>query len=51
MTGISFINTGWYLLPHSDTPYYGTIPEGAKTLTDAEAKKLVPGDQVGDAKS
>lgn len=32
---------GWYLLPKSGTPYHGPIPEGAKTLTDAEAKRAV----------
>lgn len=31
-------NTGWYLLPRSETPYYGTLPDGEKGLTETEAK-------------
>lgn len=36
-------NTGWYLLPKSGTPFYGEVPEGAKTLSQAEAKKHAVG--------
>lgn len=26
------VRRGWYLLPHSGTPYHGVVPEGAEVL-------------------
>lgn len=41
-------NTGWYELPKSGTPYYGEVPEGAKTLTESEARKAMKADSGDD---
>lgn len=32
---------GWYLLPKSETPYHGPIPDGVKPLTDAQLDKAI----------
>jgi hypothetical protein len=37
------VDSGWYRLPKSNTPYYGPVPEGADRLDDAEVKKLATG--------